>query len=260
LGSREYRSVSQFEKYERCPYSYYLSYEKDVWRKPAAWLPQGTAVHEAAEWWELSDRRGSLAEAQEVYSKAYDREINELCQTTPNFDHWYGSGWRYPAELDIPRRHDIGLEMVARYLDYYGRHPEEKPWVTPNGDKAVELMFEVDLAGIIVRGMIDLALRDRVRDNKTGKKPGSPFQLATYKVAVEKEYDLKVLVGDYWMGDKGKPTKPYDLTEWSIERVTDEYGKLDENIRAESFDPRPSEDNCRMCSVADSCPFRFLGG
>jgi putative RecB family exonuclease len=258
LGSREYRSSSQYDKWHRCPYSYKLSYIDEVWRKPAAWLPQGTGVHEAAEWWELSDRRGSLAEAQEVYSAAYDREINLLCEDTPNFDHWYGSGWRYPAEKDIPRRHDIGLEMVARYIHYYETHPEQKPWVTDNGDKAVELEFEVDLAGVIVRGMIDL-VTDRIRDNKTGKKPGNAFQLATYKAALEKEYGKILTVGDYWMGGTGKPTKPIDLTEWSIERVTDEYGQLDENIRAESFDPKPSEDNCRMCSVADSCSFRFTG-
>ena len=255
MGLRLYRSASQYDKMQKCPYEYYLTYVEEAWRKPAAWLAQGTAVHVAAEWWERSGRRGSLAAAQEVYTESYDKEIGKLCEDTPNFDHWFGSGWRYPAVEDIPRRYGLGLEMVDRYLDWYQEHPEQKPWVTDNGELAVELEFEVTLGTVPVRGMIDMVLKDRVRDNKTGRKPGNVFQLVTYKTALEVAYGHKVNRGDFWMGRTGRPGISHKLSEWSIERVTDEYGKLDEDIRAERFDPNPSEDNCGMCSVRDSCQF-----
>ena len=59
------RSVSQAQLYlddlGGCAYRYYLSRVIRVWDRPAAWLPQGTAVHGAAEWWERGGRKASLA-------------------------------------------------------------------------------------------------------------------------------------------------------------------------------------------------------
>lgn len=256
----EYRSVSQHSQYNRCPRMYYLSrVARDpetgdrLWQRPAAWLPQGSAWHVADETWEKSGRTMTLEEVQDVFRTAYAEETAKYTDKTPNFQHWSWSG-PYNGEKDIERRYNLGLEQTARYVEYYtNQAPHEVPWVTPQGELAVEIGFEVDLDGVEVRGFIDMVLEDRVRDNKSGKMPGDDFQLATYKIGLKKKYGKEINVGDYFMGRTGRPTVAYKLGAWTEERVTEEYHKLDENIRAERFDPDPEPDKCKMCSVNHAC-------
>ncbi|GAB3475413.1 RecB family exonuclease [Amycolatopsis cihanbeyliensis] len=258
----EHRSVSQYKDYAACPYRYYLQRVQRAWSRPAAWLPQGTAVHAAAEAWERSGRRLSVEQAQQVYRDEYERGVNELADDTPNLTYWFGSGPRYPGPDDVERRFAKGLEQVDRYVTYYTRqHPEEVIWITPDGTPAIELEFGVDLGGVEVRGFIDQVIMPHtqaspvVRDIKSGRQPGDEFQLATYARALEQTYDIEITTGDYWMGVSGKPTIPYDLTGWSADRLGDEYAKVDDGIRAERFDPAPEADKCRFCPVANACSF-----
>jgi putative RecB family exonuclease len=290
----KYRSVSQYKEFKPeaggCPYRYYLGRVEKAWQRPAAWLPQGTAVHYAAEVWERSGRTMPLAEAQSEYRRKYAEEVTSMCEETPNFDYWFRSG-PYAGEHDTNRRYEIGLGQVEGYLDYYtNQAPEEVIWITPDGTPAIELEFFIDLDGVKVKGFIDqitvvkdkvekprtpsgalakskkaLAeyaaaveaspLRPRPRDIKTGNKPGDDFQLGVYDVAVEDMFGIKADVGDYWMARQGGPTVDYDLKPWTRERVTEEFHWVDEQIKAEKFDPAPTPDKCRFCSVANACPF-----
>lgn len=286
----KYRSVSQYNQFKKCPYSYYLQRRIRAWQKPAAWLPQGTAVHKAAEEWEKSGREMSLDEAQAIYTRSYAEEVTRYCQDTPNWDYWFRSG-PYKCPEDVDRRYDKGFEQVESYVRYYTETaPREVIWITPDGKPAIELEFDIDLDGVKVRGFIDqitmvqpvvpkpltksgkpstskkaLAEYEELvantpfvptpRDIKTGNKPGDAFQLATYDVAVEEQYGIKADQADYWMGRLGKPTKLFDLTEWTRERVTEEFHWLDESIKAEEFEPLPETDKCNFCSVKNACEF-----
>jgi putative RecB family exonuclease len=60
---------------------------------------------------------------------------------------------------------------------------------------------------------------------------------------------------DYFMARTGKPTYPYNIGEWTRERVVDAFRELDENIRAERFEPKPEPSKCRFCSVQLACEF-----
>src|SRR5699024_8104536 len=135
-----------------------------------------------------------------------------------------------------------------RYYRWREAHPEEEIWVAPDGQLAVELEFDVDLDGVRVVGYIDAVVlvdgEPRVRDVKTGNNPGDDFQLGTYKAAIEKKYGVVIPTGDYWMGRPGKPTYPFDLTDWTVAAVAAEFKALDENIRAGRFDPDPEPDKC----------------
>jgi putative RecB family exonuclease len=223
-------------------------------------LAQGTAVHAGGEAYERSGRRLSLKEFQDVYTESYADEIRKYAEEAPNLDWWFPSG-RYRGREDIGRRYKLGLEMCGRYIDWYTGHPHEVPWITPDGTPAGELPFTINLDGVEVRGFIDLIIWDEkrkrwvVRDNKTGKSPGGPMQLGLYKVAVEMDYGVRVIEGDYWMGKSGKPTYPYNLLDMSRDYIADEFNKLAENIKAERFDPDPEPDKCRFCSVSHSCEF-----
>jgi putative RecB family exonuclease len=259
---RVFRSVSQLKEYKQCPQRYYLHRIKKVWEKPAAWLPQGLGVHEAAEAYEKSGRTMSLEETQEVFIDSYAKHTNRLMRDTPNLGYWFRSGgFRRTVAEDIERRFGLGLEQTAKYLAWYESHPLEVIWVDVNGTVGIELPFEFEIDGVWVRGYIDQIVWDPikkrwvVRDIKTGKSPGDDLQLATYRHAVNEQFDLGVDAGDYWMGVSGKPTVEYDLTYWTTDLLAEEFRTLDEDVKAERFDPLPEKSKCMFCSVSDDCDF-----
>lgn len=257
---KKYRSVSQLNLYNSCPHRYYLERIAKVWQRPAAWLAQGSAVHEALELFERSGRAMTLEEAQTSFSEAYSRYIEESTEITPNFEYWFASG-PYRGEQDTARRHGIGLEQVERYFRWVDLCPPEKVWITPDGVPAVELKFDIELDGIPVTGFIDLVVTDHgggliVRDHKTGNKPGDDFQLAVYSLAIAETYGIeRPRYGDYWMGKSGKATYPFDLSDWTKERITERFRELDDGVKSERFDPDPEPQKCNFCSVRTSCSF-----
>lgn len=252
-------SVSQYNQFKRCSYSWYLARRLNAWQRPAAWLPQGTAVHEAAEMYEKSGRSMTLEQAQDVFRESYSREVGKYAEITPNFDYWARSG-PYAGEADLERRFNLGLEQVGKYLEWYEKHPEEVIWISEDGTPGIELGFDIDLDGVLIRGFIDAVVWNdgeiTVRDNKTGNKPGDEFQLAVYGVALSEQFGAHAPTGDYWMGRTGKPTKPYDLSGWTRDRVRSEFLQLQENIEAERFEPDPEPSKCLFCDVSNACEFR----
>lgn len=256
---KRYRSVSQLKQYEKCPYSYYLARVKREWQRPAAWLAQGSAVHAAAEAWERSGRTMSLEEAQDVFRASYQEEINGFTEITPNFQWWFQSG-PYGGELDIERRYKIGLEQVEKYIRWYEAHPDQVIWIAPDGTPGIELKFDIELDGVPITGFIDAVIQTDegliVRDNKTGNNPGDDFQLGVYAVALSETYDIPVpQKGDFWMGRSGKPTYPFDLTDWTRDAVSEAFQELEANLAAERFDPKPDPDGCRFCDVSYTCKY-----
>lgn len=249
-----YRSVSQYTEYNQCPYRWFLHRVSRAWERPAAWYPHGLGVHCAVEVLEKSGRTITLASMEEAYTKSFEEEMNKLCEKTPDFSQWFASG-KYGGADDADRRYLQGLEQVRRYYQWATENPEDKPRLIA-GEPAVELRFDVTLGSVRVVGVIDQVLDHRVRDVKTGVKPGDEFQLGTYKVALEEGHGIKVTRGDFWMARAGGPTVPLDLSDWTTQRVTEEFEELDENIKAERFDPIPDRSNCRRCGVASSCEYR----
>lgn len=260
-----HRSVSQAQQYLEdlggCRFRYFLARVAQAWDRPAAWLPQGLAVHEAAEWWEKGGRKASLEEMQAVYQRSYNEHTLRLLENTPNPEFWFASG-RYEGAEDIKRRAGLGLEQVERYYNYYvNQKPGEVIWVTPDGTPAIELEFNEKFGNVWVKGYIDqiidevVASTQRLRDIKTGVNPGNMFQLSVYRHAMLRKYGVDILGGDYWMGKTGRPTKVYDLSMMSEDQVTDYFERLDQGVKAEEFDPSPSPEKCGRCGVATACPF-----
>lgn len=266
LGIATHRSVSQVQQYLRCPYSYYLAREVKVPQTPAAWLVQGSAFHETVEMWERTGRGMPVEDVMDWYGRAYERETQSYCEQVPDLGKWFGSG-PYRAPEDLGRRYGLGLAQVERYLAWAratentgGRHP----WVLDRGYVAVEVPFEVSLGPVLVRGYVDKiddlgSGRLRAVDYKTGNKPGSDFQLETYIVAMWLQYGL-LMSGSFWMARTGKETTPIEPTHAPIEEITSIFETVDTAIRQEEFQPHPSEDNCRFCSVAPSCEYRYFFG
>jgi putative RecB family exonuclease len=213
-------------------------------------------LHKAVEDYEKSNRTLSLQETQEAFKESYVDSVAEQCEETPNFAYWFWSG-PYDGRADIERRWGIGLEQVEKYLRWAEAHPEEEMWITPDGVAAVELPFTVEIGGVEVRGVIDQVLGPdaRPRDVKSGNKPGNPFQLGTYGMALRRQYGVQPETADFWMGKTGKPTKPVELADWPDDRLGEIFAEADDGIRAESFDPDPEPSKCYFCQVRDSCAF-----
>lgn len=258
------RSYSQLNSYTRCPYMYYLERVEMVWQRPAAWLPMGSAVHEAAEAWELSGRTMTLEAAVLVFENAYQRETNNYLAETPNPRFWFASG-PYKGAEDIARRFKLGREHVARYIAWYEKHPDEVPITLTagpdTGKMLVEFPFEIEIGGIPVRGFIDWIGYDSdgaliVRDNKTGTTPGGPDQLATYALAVQASVGAVVNRGDFFMTRTGKPTFPYQLTQVVKTELEMDYVRMDTAVKAGSFPAKPEAKKCMFCSVSASCKYR----
>jgi putative RecB family exonuclease len=256
----EHRSVSQFNTYQKCPYAYKLGRIDGVWSRPAAWLSQGSAVHEAAEAWERTFRQMTIPEAQNVFRSSYETHINEMCETTPDFNRWFASG-PYRGEQDIERRYDIGLAHIETYINYYQNHTDEVIWVDPiTGIPGIELAFDILLDGVLVRGFIDAVIQHGddiiVRDLKTGRKPGDEFQLATYAVGVNEVYGVQPTHLDYMMTMTGK-TVSHPIEGWSKEKIGGMFRELEDNIQAGSFPAKPSKAGCLFCDVSDSCEYKW---
>src|SRR5690554_7854983 len=142
----------------------------------------------------------NLDTMQDVFQESYANHTNRMAEQTPNFDYWFASG-PYKGAADVERRFNLGMDQVVKYKEYYEQKaPREVIWITPDGEPAIELRFDLDLAGTKVVGYIDQVIEHRdhgiiVRDSKTGNKPGDDFQLAVYAVAVTAMYDPERSLG-----------------------------------------------------------------
>lgn len=255
-----HRSVSQYNTFMRCAYKYKLERIDKVWKRPASWLSQGLAVHKAMEEWERSNRELTFDELLKIYEGEFTRSIDEQAEETPNFDYWFGSG-PYSGPVDIERRWDIGKQQLQALVDY-SLSSNDEIWVAPDGTKGIELGFEVEMGGVLVKGFIDQVVETNmgllVRDIKTGSMPGDAFQLATYSEALRIMYGVKANVGDYFMGKLGKPTKPVRITSEDRADVHKAFETLEKRIQAGDYKPNPSASVCRMCDVATSCEYRAV--
>jgi putative RecB family exonuclease len=261
IAKKEYRSPSQLNEYEKCPYAYFLNRKRRVWQRPAAWLQHGTAVHRAIELWEQSGRTKTEDEVIQDFKDSYNEGIKDDLRKTPNINEWFPSG-PYRAPRDIPRRFQLGQQHVLNVLKFYREHPDMKPWVDPEGKMWVEKEFVVKFGDVEVVGYVDVVIDEIPYDYKTGNTPGGPEQLATYAGVLNLKFGIPFTDAFYFMTKLGSPTRAYDISDWSIQRLADVYGELDQNVKAENFPPKPSADNCRICPVSTSCEFgkEYVGG
>ncbi|QDK03512.1 Cas4 exonuclease [Mycobacterium phage PainterBoy] len=239
-----------------------------------------------------------LEEAQELFKEEYSKDIGALCEETPNFDWWFHSGpyngerdieRRYHIGLEqvekfMNWRSIKGQEIwwTPGITDPRCVVSDEANFTIPAAPEeriihrsecgcepakpAIELSFAIILdtpiGPIKVRGFIDAVVvvggEPRVRDYKTGSKPGDDFQLGVYGLAIKKLYGVDVNTGDYFMaGKKGKKpvvTVPYDISEWTEEKVSDRFHEVEKGIQSGEFEPLPEADKCAFCDVSYFCP------
>lgn len=205
--------------------------------------------------YEKSGRALSLGDMVSVYFEAWDSGIEALKAIEPDLSKWL-TGSKTSGFTDVGRRRERGADQVMAYFQFSQANPFEI-WESPDGP-AVELHFSIVLGGVEVVGFIDQVLEAPdgglwVRDVKTGTRlPDSAFQLGVYGVAVEQLYGIRPRWGDYFMCKNNAPTKAYDLSTYTADRLGRWFARLDRAVNAGVYIPNPG-DACRTCSVSRYC-------
>lgn len=178
----------------------------------------------------------------------------------PDTDRWL-RGPRTKTEDDIEARLQRGLQQVMDYVSF----TESNDFVIKDIDDftlAVEVPFEIEIGGVLVKGAIDqiLLLPDgvEVRDLKSGNREAGKLQLGIYALAVEKIFRWPVKKASFFYA---KDSKIVTVSRQELDRYNEDYlsellSALDRGIENGVFIPNPSS-SCTLCSVKMYC--RELG-
>jgi putative RecB family exonuclease len=253
----EHRSASQLNTFNDCSEAYRVKYvdKPDKPLPPAAWLAQGVAYHEAVSIWEESGR-SPLVNLETEYLRKYDELILQYKTEEPELKNWLKAPTK-KTDIDIEERRARGVKQVWDYYDY----ANQTPFVIKSIDEytlAVEVVFEIVLNGITIKGAIDQILMAdggvEVRDLKTGNRESASVQLGIYKIAVEKIFGWPVKKASFFYAKDSKVVTltDRDLARYTEAYVTDLFSALDRAIKNEVFIPNPGG-HCLLCPVKRYC-------
>jgi len=178
------------------------------------------------------------------------------------------STWRAGGRATIanPNKEDgdwwqaNGLNMVNNWVSFRNAEHNLELWVTPQGVPAIELVFNMNLDGVMVKGALDrmMVLPNGdlvVLDIKSGARmPSSDFQLGIYAVAMEEVFGVRPKYGLYWDARKGATSELINLDKWTRETVSEIVGMFDKARRAGIF--IPNFDHCKMCNFTNDCKYQ----
>jgi putative RecB family exonuclease len=254
-------SHSQRNQLQDCPWGWYLArrardgHGQRLKPLTAAWFDQGTAVHEALEFWEAS---GRTIDAVAAFHAAYKRMVYEHLDSHPEEHEWIRGG-RNPKsrKQDILDRAVMGADQVAKYVAWAVEQPF-KVWQLPSGEPAIEVEFRLRLGEVYVRGFIDVIwewqtdLSVDVTDYKTGsKEPSDDEQLGLYRLAVEELIGADVAGGRYMMLRSWKHERR-DLSKYTREYLTELYANAEQTIQGEVYVAKPGS-GCFTCTMKRHC-------
>lgn len=255
-----HRSVSQLKGFSKCGTAFYLERlrKADVQPRPAAWSISGSAFHEVLLDWEKS---GRTLDFSEKFVEIYDRMVEEEKVRQPDLSLWMKPPRTKSTEQDIINYRKRFLE---RDIPNYVRRCETGDWeiLEIDGEKAIELAFELDLDGVVVKGAVDqvqwwptegIAV---LEDTKTGSPDNHEFdqrQLGLYKLAIEEIHGIGISFGEYWFTKVDRGSGRFNLDMYTREYFTEMFHRLDRMIQEQLFVPNPSK-SCELCPVKPWCP------
>jgi hypothetical protein len=263
-------SYSSLNMYAECGEKWKLArgyhLDKETWFASVA----GSAIHNITERWDLTDTGIEILEIP-TFKQEFDRllEIEEAnsVRIKPSGKKLLKNGPNGgPNKKDYDWWLDFGPPMIERWMQW----KQASDWflleVTredPTGDlvgaviPAVELPFEVNADGHVVRGYIDRVYgrgdgKVVVLDLKTGALPSGHLQLATYRLGLLRQYGIDADYGTYWIGKDGELTSLIELRRYSLAYLDNLYNMAWRGINAGIFIPNVSS-MCRACPVRDYC-------
>lgn len=205
MSNIEYFSFSKLEKFDQCPYAYKLRYEdKNFSQASSLAMELGTLAHKCKELIALdliAGRKPDYGYIKEILYNGYDVEEDDVKCVSNNVEHICGVNElkeKYPfdwleADNKSGKTYDQKIEIFIEHLSDMEKDLKWKPF-------AVEVPFEVEFCGKVIKGFIDKIDFDkdenfRIVDYKTSKaifddsKVKTSMQMFIYDMAVRKMYD-----------------------------------------------------------------------
>ena len=260
-------SYSQKGSLARCSGAYYLERGLHVPQRPGWAQIAGNAIHEATAWWDAAVLDGQREDdLDELFNSWFDAQIEKVEEREPDFprETWRASGRATKAN---PNKEDEafwrqeGPAQLRRWVNWRLNSGWEIAMLpdptTGELIPGIECEFEFYAGSVKVIGFIDRVFaRDddlMVVDLKTGSyTPDDEGQLATYRGGLEEFYGVTPKWGTYWMGRTGSTVTPYDLDNWTAQRLAYEYEHARRQQLAGDFRYKVSR-MCGSCSVRDYC-------
>ena len=263
----EHLSHSQVSSLSKCGAQWFYERGLHLEARPSWASAAGSAFHAATDDWDhhLLDTGEAVTDTDHLRSwweQHFDEEIEKVSRRAPNFppEEWRASG---RASKAWPNKEDRawwdyhGPSFLATYATWRANSAWELAEI--DGEPAIEVPLEFDLAGNTVRGYIDRVFRDSqgnviVDDTKTGSRaPDSGDQLGVYGIGLLKQYGVKADWGVYWMARTGGTTAPEALAPWTEERLGYRFSAARRLQQEGLFFHKPST-MCSACGVRRFCP------
>jgi len=255
-------SHSQLTTWLRCAKAYFLERKAYAPTVPAVYLVAGSAVHEIIERMTLA-HAGQGPQIEDLKAE-WEREFTdavakETLRTNITPDQWRKGG--RPTK-DKPNGEDVQWwrENGLTQCEKYGEWMAGLDWTLAdiNGTPGAETPFEIDLAGVTIKGFID-STWERIDnelivvDAKTGSRsPESVLQVGLYATAIEMMTGKRPLYGAFYMTRTGTLTPLEDLRRFDATFWEKVFGQLEHAVSNEIFIPHLGS-HCRSCSVKDAC-------
>lgn len=254
-------SYSQLQSWATCGEAYRLERVIGVPQRPGWALIGGSTVHKLTEEHDFRLLGVDMPERSwDTVFEEYTVEAEEKHGISrDDFKASGRSSAKWPNKENPDWWRSEGPSMVARWVNFRRTAPWDV-WITPEGEPAIELQFELDLldGDVIVRGAIDrVMVADGflvVVDVKSGSRPQpTPRQLGGYKVALEERYPgVDIRYGAFWDARSGSTSAPAALGRFTRERLEYQYGALRHAREVGLYLPSPSA-LCGSCSVNAFC-------
>lgn len=232
-------SNSSMSLYGECPLKYKFKYIDGIPEKPRHFFSFGQSVHSALEFYYSGARAASptLPELLENYKSV-----------------WVSAG--YKDEFQEKEYFENGVGILT---SFHAKH--SKTYHTPF---QVEYLFNFEFDGVPITGRIDRIDkmpdgRLAVLDYKTGKKLATgrldiDTQLTLYQFACETELKTEVAELTFYHLPSLKEHRCGPRGNDLILQLKDRIVSTADSIKAEKFDPKPSEAVCRWCDYRPLCP------
>lgn len=153
---------------------------------------------------------------------------------------------------------DRGHQMVSDFEAWWTANNDWYVWLTPTGERAVEIALFSDFNGVPVRAFADLIAYDAdgilsVVDFKTGAHmPNNGMQLGMYATLVEVLFGVRPQRGYYYDARNATMVRAEGMERWTKPVFDHLFTKFAKAVEEEIFLPSISM-LCSSCSVNDYC-------
>lgn len=252
-------SASQLDSWTTCGERYRLERVEKMPQGVSVWNIGGHAVHRVYQ--DVVDEGLNSGEAAIRFIEHFDAQVAEAELIEPDRSLWRRGGRvskAWPEKESLDWWVENGTVMATKFATVYDTPFLPGQVVEHQGRKLTEVAFEIEIAGHVVRGVIDAIVeldgRFIPRDYKAGSRtPTSAVQLATYAEAIRQIYNVQPSTGQYLMA-RTMTAVDRDLAPLGtamLERLYENLAKAKEH----SIYLPNSGPLCGACAVAHACSF-----